>query len=44
MKVIIEQDKCVVSGQSVMATAAVFDQHDEDGISSCRTTARRPWR
>jgi ferredoxin len=32
MKVIIDQDKCVASGQCVMAAAEVFDQRDEDGI------------
>ena len=33
MKVIIDQDKCVASGQCVMAAADVFDQRDEDGIA-----------
>jgi ferredoxin len=32
MKVIIDQDRCVASGQCVMAAAEVFDQRDEDGI------------
>lgn len=32
MKVIIDQDKCVASGQCVTAAAEVFDQRDEDGI------------
>jgi ferredoxin len=32
MKVIIEEDKCVGSGQCVLAAADVFDQRDEDGI------------
>lgn len=32
MKVTIEQDKCVASGQCVLAAAEVFDQRDEDGI------------
>ncbi|WP_214408836.1 ferredoxin [Sphaerisporangium fuscum] len=32
MKVIIDQDKCVASGQCVVAAAEVFDQRDEDGI------------
>ncbi|PKW16931.1 ferredoxin [Saccharopolyspora spinosa] len=31
MKVTIDQDKCVASGQCVMAAAEVFDQRDEDG-------------
>ncbi|KRE65568.1 ferredoxin [Arthrobacter sp. Soil761] len=33
MKVILEQDKCVASGQCVTAAGAVFDQRDEDGIA-----------
>jgi ferredoxin len=32
LKVIIDQDKCVASGQCVVAAADVFDQRDEDGI------------
>ena len=32
MKVIVDQDKCVASGQCVVAAADVFDQRDEDGI------------
>ncbi|TCO16895.1 ferredoxin [Kribbella steppae] len=32
MKVIIDQDKCVASGQCVTAAIDVFDQRDEDGI------------
>ena len=32
MKVIVDQDKCVGSGQCVMLAAQVFDQRDEDGI------------
>lgn len=33
MKVLIDQDKCVGSGQCVLAAPTVFDQRDEDGIS-----------
>lgn len=33
MKVTINQDKCIASGQCVAAAAAVFDQRDEDGIA-----------
>ncbi|MFJ2115838.1 MULTISPECIES: ferredoxin [unclassified Streptomyces] len=33
MKVTIEQDKCVASGQCVVAAPEVFDQRDEDGIA-----------
>jgi ferredoxin len=32
MMVIIDQDRCVASGQCVMAAGEVFDQRDEDGI------------
>ncbi|TDW15170.1 ferredoxin [Kribbella kalugense] len=32
MKIIVDQDKCVASGQCVTAAADVFDQRDEDGI------------
>ena len=32
MKVLIDQDKCVGSGQCVLAAPTVFDQRDEDGI------------
>lgn len=32
MKVTVDQDKCVASGQCVVAAAEVFDQRDEDGI------------
>lgn len=33
MKVFLDQDKCVASGQCVTAADAVFDQRDEDGIA-----------
>ncbi|NLU75301.1 ferredoxin [Streptomyces sp. HNM0575] len=33
MKVILDQDKCVSSGQCVMAAPGVFDQRDDDGIA-----------
>ncbi|MFD9427278.1 MULTISPECIES: ferredoxin [unclassified Streptomyces] len=33
MKVTLEQDKCVASGQCVMAAPEVFDQREEDGIA-----------
>jgi ferredoxin len=32
MKVTVDQDKCVASGQCVLAAGDVFDQRDEDGI------------
>ncbi|MFD1522973.1 ferredoxin [Pseudonocardia yunnanensis] len=37
MKITIDQDKCVASGQCVLATAQVFDQRDEDGIVTLLT-------
>jgi ferredoxin len=33
MKVTIDQDRCVASGQCVTAAMDVFDQRDEDGIA-----------
>jgi ferredoxin len=33
MKVLIDQDKCVASGQCVLVAPEVFDQRDEDGIA-----------
>ena len=32
MKVTVDQDKCVASGQCVVAAPQVFDQREEDGI------------
>ncbi|SFD57789.1 Ferredoxin [Actinopolyspora alba] len=32
MKVTVDQESCVASGQCVMTAADVFDQRDEDGI------------
>jgi ferredoxin len=32
MKVLVDQDKCVASGQCVVAAPDVFDQRDEDGV------------
>ena len=33
MKVSLDQEKCVASGQCVMAAPDVFDQRDEDGTA-----------
>ena len=33
MKVILEQEKCVASGQCVVAAMDVFDQREDDGIA-----------
>ena len=32
MKVTIDQEKCIASGQCVLTAPAVFDQREEDGI------------
>ena len=32
MKVTVDQDKCISSGQCVLNASAVFDQRDEDGV------------
>jgi ferredoxin len=33
MNVDVDQEKCVASGQCVMAAPDVFDQRDEDGVA-----------
>ena len=33
MRVILDQDRCVASGQCVTAAETVFDQRDGDGIA-----------
>jgi ferredoxin len=32
MKVIVNQDKCISSGQCVLHAGHTFDQRDEDGV------------
>lgn len=32
MKVVVDQDKCVSSGQCVLNASEVFDQRDDDGV------------
>ncbi|GAA5050851.1 ferredoxin [Nocardia callitridis] len=39
MKVLLDEDKCIGSGQCVMAAPEVFDQRDEDGIAFLLTDA-----
>jgi ferredoxin len=31
MRVIVDQDKCIASGQCVLTAGAVFDQDEQDG-------------
>lgn len=33
MKVIVDEPKCVASGQCVFAAPDVFDQRDDDGVA-----------
>jgi ferredoxin len=33
MKVTVDQDKCVSSGQCVLNAGEVFDQRDDDGVA-----------
>jgi ferredoxin len=32
MKITIDEDKCIASGQCVLSSPEVFDQREEDGI------------
>ena len=32
MKVSVDRDKCVASGQCVLSAAAVFDQDEDEGV------------
>jgi len=34
MRVTVDQDRCIAAGQCVAAAPDVFDQRDEDGMSS----------
>lgn len=42
MKVIIDQDKCIGSGNCVLAVPDVFDQREEDGIVTLLSENPRP--
>lgn len=39
MNVDVDQEKCVASGQCVMAVPDVFDQRDEDGVAFLLTAS-----
>ncbi len=32
MKIVVDKDKCIASGQCVLTAPDVFDQRDEDGV------------
>jgi ferredoxin len=42
MKVALDQDRCVGSGQCVLAAPTVFSQRDEDGIAALLTDTPTP--
>ncbi len=44
MKVTVDQDKCVSSGQCVGNAATIFDQRDSDGVVVLLNRSRRPIR
>lgn len=37
MRVIVDQDRCLSSGQCVMSVPGVFDQREEDGVVTLLT-------
>jgi ferredoxin len=42
MKVEIDRDRCVASGQCVLAAPAVFDQREDDGMVTLLTAELLP--
>jgi ferredoxin len=42
MKVTVDQDKCVSSGQCVLNAGDVFDQRDDDGVVVLRNGSPPP--
>ncbi|MFI1995326.1 ferredoxin [Actinoplanes sp. NPDC020271] len=42
VKVLLDQDKCVASGQCVLNAPHTFDQRDEDGIAVLLTAEPEP--
>ena len=42
MKVTVDQDSCVSSGQCVLTAPEVFDQRDDDGVVVLVSTNPRP--
>jgi ferredoxin len=44
MKVTVDQDKCVSSGQCVLNAGDIFDQRDDDGVVILLTDSPPPER
>jgi ferredoxin len=44
MKVTVDQDKCVFSGQCVLNAGDIFDQRDDDGVVILLTDSPPPER
>ena len=42
MKVTVDQDKCVSSGQCVLNAGTIFDQRDDDGVVILLTDSPSP--
>jgi len=42
MKVTVDRDKCVASGQCVLSAAEVFDQDEDDGVVILLNESPRP--
>ena len=42
MKVTVDQDKCVSSGQCVLNASDVFDQRDDDGVVELLVESPQP--
>jgi ferredoxin len=42
VRVVVDQDLCISSGQCVLAAPDVFDQRDEDGVAELITATPPP--
>lgn len=42
MRITVDQDKCVSSGQCVLNAGSVFDQRDDDGVVELRNPEPGP--